>query len=767
MSSHAEKIEILIVQGSSQTSVDLEGRLLDLGYLVCGKAVSGQQALELAERRRPDLVLMDIILPGEMDGIDTASVMREKWGIPVVMLAESDHVNRLKHAKLSYPFGYLLKPVQDINLETTVEMTLYVAKVDAERRKAETALKKNEALLNETGRMAKIGGWEHNLITGEGRWTQALYDIIELEPGPVPGPGEHLSYYPEEDRKKLQAAYYQAVNDGKPFDLTLKAFTAKGRTIWCRATGEPVYEDEKCVKMKGTFQDITEHKQAEDAINAFFDQTLVMLFIADIEHNKIVRVNNKVVRITGHTEEELAAIPFIEFVHPEDRDATRNAILKLTEGEPLVGYRTRYLAADGNVLLFEWNAVSDADRKLVFAMAQDITERVRAEEDRDRLRSQLQQAQKMEAVGTLAGGIAHDFNNLLQAINGYSQILLFDKKEQDPDYTALKTIQNAGNRAADLVRQLLLFSRKADTERKPVDLNHEIDQARKVLDRTIPKMIEIQVHPERNLWAVNADPVQVEQILLNLGANAADAMPDGGKFIIETKNITLKKSNAHTKLGLTPGNYVLLSVSDTGHGMDPKTQEHIFEPFYTTKGIGKGTGLGLATVYGIVQNHGGIITCESKINQGTKFEIYLPAFEMSETNVRPDTPGETPRGGSETILIVDDEEFIRDFASEVLNKFGYSVLTASSGEQALEVFSKRSLDIKLVLLDIGMPGIGGHRCLQEMLLIDPKVKILIASGYSMENEVKKTLEAGAAGYVGKPYQMSDLLKKARDILDRE
>ncbi|MBF0531045.1 MAG: response regulator [Deltaproteobacteria bacterium] len=362
--------------------------------------------------------------------------------------------------------------------------------------------------------------------------------------------------------------------------------------------------------------------------------------------------------------------------------------------------------------------------------------------------------------------MAHDFNNILQGISGYTSLILLGKKPENPDFSRLKAIEKAVERAAQLVKQLLLFGRKVEADRRLIELNHEVENARGLLERTIPKMIEIEIDMGSCLWAMKADPVQIEQILLNLGTNAADAMPDGGKLVIQTENFILGDDYADNHLGAVPGNYVLLTVSDTGYGMDQETVRHIFEPFFTTKEIGKGTGLGLASVYGIVKGHGGYITCYSEVARGTTFKIYLPAIEQNEAIIDTSSTKQAPVGGTETILLADDEADIRDFASEALRSFGYTVITASSGEEALEAFIAQKDKIDLVLLDIGMPGMGGHRCLQELLKIDQSIKVMIASGYAIDGQVKKTLEAGAAGYVGKPYRMNDLLNKVRAILDR-
>ena len=401
----------------------------------------------------------------------------------------------------------------------------------------------------------------------------------------------------------------------------------------------------------------------------------------------------------------------------------------------------------------------------VLGIAREITARKKADDDRARLEAQLRQSQKLEAIGALAGGISHDFNNLLQAILGYTELLLTGKDEKHQDFYKLKSVHETAERAAHLVHQLLLFSRKTDTKREPVDLNLEIQKAAKLLERTIPKMVDIEVQPGDRLWSTLAEPVQIQQVLLNLGTNAADAMAGVGKLVIRTENVSLDEEYAVRYLGVQPGKYILLTVIDSGKGMDKETLKHIFEPFFTTKGTGKGTGLGLASVFGIVKNHGGHITCYSEIGCGTEFKIYLPASEQSLTHDPGQFVAEPITGGSETILLVDDEEFIRELTQEALMMFSYTVLTAASGEEALEVYTKAPGEIDLVLMDLGMPGMGGFKCLQEILRLDSSAKVIIASGYSLDGQIQKSIDVGAIGYIGKPYQINKLLKKVREALE--
>jgi len=373
----------------------------------------------------------------------------------------------------------------------------------------------------------------------------------------------------------------------------------------------------------------------------------------------------------------------------------------------------------------------------------------------------------MEAVGTLAGGVAHDFNNLLQAILGYTQMLLLDKEKDSPEFTRLAQIEKAAHRASALTQQLLTFSRKVESELRPLDLNNEVRQVQRILERTIPKMIDIELHLQEEPWTINADPVQMEQVMMNLGVNARDAMPEGGKLVFETENVVLDREYCSTHLGAKEGRYVLLSISDTGQGMDKKNVEHIFEPFYTTKEVGKGTGLGLAMVYGIVKNHGGYIMCYSEWEQGTTFKIYFPVIEAESQLEKRHAVEAELRGGNETILLVDDEESLREMGKEILERFGYRAITVPDGETAVNTYRERGERINLVILDLVMPGMGGKQCLEELLRLYPALKVIIASGYAVNGPTKEALDAGAKGFIRKPYELGQMLGAVREVLDRD
>ncbi len=395
--------------------------------------------------------------------------------------------------------------------------------------------------------------------------------------------------------------------------------------------------------------------------------------------------------------------------------------------------------------------------QLVVELVEDITER-------KSLYSQLAQAQKMEALGTLAGGIAHDFNNLLQVIIGYSDFMLERKKEVGEDCTDLQKIYDAGQRGADLVKGLMAFSRQEQAKLVPVSLNDETKKIERLLYHTIPKNIVIELHLEQIPQLIKAEPSQIGQILMNLAINSKDAMPEGGKLVIETQNVTLDDDYCGRHIRVSPGSYVLMTVSDTGTGMDSETMSHIFEPFFTTKGLGKGTGLGLATVYGIVKQHNSHIFCYSEPGHGTTFKIYFPAIHGDDIPVCPSDDSATP-GGTETILLVDDDENIRDLGARILEQKGYSVITAQNGKEGLEIYEKVGDTIGLVVLDLIMPEMDGKLCLEEILKINPGAKILLASGYSPNGSAKTLISRGARGFVNKPFLSKELLARIREALD--
>ena len=482
-----------------------------------------------------------------------------------------------------------------------------------------------------------------------------------------------------------------------------------------------------------------------------------------VQDDTVKSVNPAATTIGGYSAGELGSVPFSGFIDPRDRDRVLALYRQVLAGETSLDSITfGFIRKGGEVFqaTTRFMPVSWEDRPAMLCLIQDATRQ-------GDLESQLLYAKKMEAVGTLAGGIAHDFNNHLQGISGYIQLLMMRGDRDRTEQGWLLQIERSVKRAAALTKQLLIFSRKEESRLEPIDLNEVVRQAQKTLARTIPESITAELRLAAELASVDGDAVQLEHVLFNLGINAKDAMPGGGKIVIETRNVHLDEAFCRNHAGVKPGAYVELTFADSGHGMDRETLERIFEPFYTTKGVGSGIGLGLAIVYGIVQSHHGLILCESNRDAGTTFRVYLPAQEREGAAPAKEERKRGDYRGAETIIIVDDEPDIIDIGQNTLEQFGYTVLTARSGEEAVEIYTRQGDRIDLVILDLGMPGMGGERCLRELLRMNPAVKVLIASGYAATQTVHSILEAGATGFMAKPYRLEDMLKKVREVLDGE
>jgi len=382
------------------------------------------------------------------------------------------------------------------------------------------------------------------------------------------------------------------------------------------------------------------------------------------------------------------------------------------------------------------------------------------------LEDQLRHATKMEGIGTLTSGISHDFNNIIQAISGYNQLLMMRKTADDPDWEYLANINKLIERSSDLIKQLMSFSRKVDRKFEPIDLSQEIEKFYELMARSIPRMLSVRFDMAEDLHSISGDRHQLGQVIMNLALNAGDATPDGGEITISTRNVYIDPKENRHNIPMKMGHYVLIRFSDTGQGMDKETLKHIFEPFFTTKEVDKGTGLGLSVVYGIVKSHGGYITCESEQGVGTTFYIYLPALDQpyEAVEVKSESVEEDLRG-SETILLVDDEKYLLEGGRDILNHFGYQAMVAETGEMALEIFKKERERIDLIIMDLIMPGMGGLKCLSELLKIDPGTRVVIASGYATNVQKNEILRNGAAGFIQKPYRLQDLLREIRRIID--
>lgn len=539
-----------------------------------------------------------------------------------------------------------------------------------------------------------------------------------------------------------------------------------GRTIWADLTVSGLRDGQgKHWGTIGVIRDVTSEKRSGEMLVRLataVDQAAEAIEITNKE-GVIVYVNPAFEAHSGYAAREVVGRrPSILKSGHHDDAFYKDLWETISAGET---WRGRFVNRRSDGTLYTEDATispvtgPDGDVLNYVAVKRDVTGELS-------LQKQLVKAQKMESIATMAGGIAHDFNNLLTVTSGYAELLLHGKEPDSAGYEELQTILHASQRGADLVKRILTFTKKVEINPRVIDLNEEVGHARKLLFRTIPKMIDIELSLEEDLNRVKIDPGQLEQAVLNLAVNAQHAMPEGGKLVLATSNVVIDSEDVRDEFTLEPGKYVMLAVSDTGEGIPKNAIDRIFEPFFTTKGRNRGTGLGLAMVYGIVTGHGGNITCESEPGVGTTFRMLFPAVDEAETPISADS-GEIEIGGDETILIVDDEEPIRNLAGRILSKSGYTCLMAASGEEALDTYRQNRDRISVVLLDLIMPGMGGLKCLDKLVEMDPAVKVLVASGYSTEPPARQLIRAKARGVVPKPFRGRDLLTSLRRVLDTE
>jgi two-component system, cell cycle sensor histidine kinase and response regulator CckA len=804
-------IRVLIVEDKPENRYLLRAVLQGHGYAV-DEASNGAEALTSARQEPPNLIISDLLMP-VMDGY----TLLRQWKaderlrtIPFVVYTAT--YTEPRDERLALDLGadaFIIKPV---------EPELFVAHIEEVlEKKTRSELPPTKATQgDETGLLKEYSevlirklekkvfqleqanrGLQEEIARrqqAEAELTQSRQDwedifqsighptiIMDLEHGIVSANKAAIKVSGKSLDELLNAKCHDLFHKSAepPQSCPMEALLESGSTerveIEMEALGAyylvsctPVLDKEGAIrKVIHIATDITERKKSEEALResetryrALFSQSMDGIYVTSRE-GILLDTNQAFLDILGYKRDEIVRGDIrIVYANPSDRD---EFVRTIEASGSVKDYPLSFKRKDGKEVecLLTSSVRRGGDGAIVGyqGIVRDITEQAS-------LQKQLLQAQKMEAIGALAGGVAHDFNNLLQVALGYTELILRVEGLPNRVRADLKKINDSSRHGAELVQRLLTFSRKAEFKPQPLDLNSRITGLAEMLERTIPKMIEIQLLLSEDLARISADKTQIDQVLMNLAVNARDAMPEGGTLIFETANILLDEEYAGAHLDAKPGHHVILMVTDTGSGMDKQTLEHIFEPFYTTKRVGEGTGLGLAVVHGIVKQHGGHIRCYSQPGRGTTFKIYIPALtsgeEHEETSFR-----ETTRGGSETILLVDDEELIRDLGSMTLTRAGYKVLAASNGKEALELYQAHSDEIALVLLDLIMPEMGGEQCLKALLSLNPSVKVVIASGYSAGGPTKAALADGAKGFVNKPYETRKALGVIREVLDSE
>jgi two-component system cell cycle sensor histidine kinase/response regulator CckA len=532
-----------------------------------------------------------------------------------------------------------------------------------------------------------------------------------------------------------------------------------GSTLWVSENARAVPNDEgEILYYEGFVQDVAERKEAEALSKTLIMNSPVGIYI--IQEGKFQLANQCFKEITAYSKEDYPRVNPMDLVHPDDQAEVRQKAVSMLTGKSSTPYEYRHVTKDGQtkwimetVTPTQWKG-----KRATLGYFMDVTQH-------KQLESQFIQAQKMEAVGRLAGGVAHDFNNLLMAIMCYSEMIRGKLREADPLAQYTREILRASKRAISLIRQLLAFSSKQILSPEVFNLNDIVLEISGMLQRLIGEDVDLVTQLDPELGLVEADPGQIEQVIMNLAVNARDAMPHGGRLLIETANEFLHAKKAREYSGLKPGSHVVLTVSDTGMGMDAKTQSLIFEPFFTTKDPGKGTGLGLATVYGIVKQTGSHIEVRSEPGKGATFKIYFPQVE--ETAARPKVmePATGPLHGRETILVVEDDLVLRAVIAVALRNYGYEVLEAGQGIEALKMYgcSKRSFD--LLLTDVVMPKMSGGELARRFMRLYPDLKVLFMSGYAENCDIHPGKLAPGTYYLQKPFEPATLAQKVREILN--
>jgi two-component system cell cycle sensor histidine kinase/response regulator CckA len=748
-----EKKRIFIVEDENIVSLDMKKRLEKLGYEVPGIASSGEEAVHLVLEMRPDLVLMDIKLAGKMDGVEAAKEILKSLSVPIVYITAYAENTTLKRAKITEPFGYILKPFEERELHINIEIALY-------RHMLQNIVKEREQLLYTT-----LQSIDDAVVV-----TDIEDNIQFFNPKAVLFTG-----VTKENAMGRKLAEVVTIVDTAA-DRTLKhksqeihqLLSVNGERRFVKSSVAPIISSrENNIGRVYVYHDVTAHelskqalRRSEERYRQFFEDDLTGDFIATAA-GIIIVCNQAFASMLGYDSVKEVEKKNLELYYPSL--AEKNGLLDLLKKERrLKQFNTKFLNKDRQPLYITANIVGEfsaqGELRRFKGYIIDNTEQKKIE-------AQLIQANKMEGIGRLAGGIAHDFNNLLGAIIGYGDLILEGIADEDPMRSDINSILKAGKKAAALTKQLLAFSRRQVLQPKIVNLNSLILDLERMLKRLLPENIRLFTILDEKLWQVKIDPVQIEQVLINLALNARDAMREGGKLSIESTNITVTEITKDRFLGLKSGQYVMLRVTDTGHGMDMELKEKIFEPFFTTKAPGKGTGLGLSTAYGIIKQSNGFIFVESEPGTGTTFTVYLPRVEEEVIPEEEAVEWQPTVRGTESILLVEDEDIFREMVYKVLGKYGYKVLEASNAGEALLICEQYKEPIQLLITDIVMPHLSGIKLSERLLELRPDIKILFISGYFDNEYISRDGFKKGTYFLQKPFSIGTLEKKIREILD--
>jgi PAS domain S-box-containing protein len=712
----------------------------------------------------PDVILSDYTLP-RFDGLAALELARRHApATPFLIVTGSINEETAVGAMKAGAADYLLKN-NLARIGPAIEGALARVRARREKARAEDALRRSEANL----RAVFNDGLQAFVLVNTDGIVQALNRTAERWSERFRGrrlaEGDDIfDFNPE------AAAAVQAALAGEAGSVERCLRDAGGAEAWFETTHAPVVdEDGRIIGVSLNARDVSERKHAERALREsearyrdLFDNASDLVCATDREGH-FLYVNRAWHEGTGYSDSELAALRFGDLVHPESRPRCAEVMARALAGETLTHVELTLVPRSGIPIVVEGNlsGARQADGSVTLrGIYRDITERKRVDE-------QLRRAERMQAAGRLAGGMAHEVNNMMTGVIGFAEFLLRDLAPDDPRRSEVQEIIRAGSRAADVTRQLLAFTRQQLMHPEVLAINDVVVGLEKMLRHSLGENHQLELRLDGGLREIRADRGQLEQVLINLILNARDALPASGRVTIATAAAELDEvyTARHGDVGMAPGAYVLLRVSDTGCGMEPEVQARIFEPFFTTKPVGQGTGLGLSTVYGIVKQSGGFIWCYSEPGLGSTFKVYLPALPAEFLDPPPVPRPAAPRGGSETLLVVEDEDVVRAMACRGLREHGYTVLEARNGAEALAVVQENIAAIDLVVSDVVMPLVGGRDLAARLAVLDPGLPVLYMSGYTGEDVVQRGLMDPGAPFAQKPFSPDGLARTVRDLLD--
>ncbi|MGM0419061.1 MAG: PocR ligand-binding domain-containing protein, partial [Thermodesulfobacteriota bacterium] len=689
-------------------------------------------------------------------------------------IAALDRVPRLKRETVKSAMTFYAKLAGMISSLSYSKIKL--SRDNTRRKQIEQELIKSEHEMKKAQELTHIGSWYLDVETNSVTWTEEMYKMYGFDPTMAPPPfNEHMKLFTQESWERLSRSLEKTRQTGIPYELELRTVKKDSGNGWMWVRGEAVQNKQgKTIGLWGAAQDITDRKHAEkilqeknDLLQRIFDSNFDLIALSDLEGN--FTLVGKSHEIIGYKSKDLIGKNVMEFVHPDDVDSVSKEFSNFLKSGENRKIAYRYKRIDGTYLWFETIGTILRDEKenpeQILFNTRNITERKLAESEKEKLQSQLLQSQKMESVGQLAGGVAHDFNNMLGVILGHTEMALDEISPGQPVFDNLQEIRKAAERSENLTRQLLTFARKQTIAPKIIDLNETVECMFKMLRRLIGEDIDLNWMPSKKPVPVKADPSQIDQILVNLCVNARDAIEYAGNITIETEVVSLDEEYPTFNPGSVPGDYVLLAVSDNGCGMEKDAINHLFEPFFTTKEQGKGTGLGLASVYGAVKQNNGFIKAYSEPGRGTTFKIYLP-LQSEATTAKTHKREEMPATkGSETILLVEDESAILQLTSTILEKMGYSVIAAKAPGEAIHLAREKNGPIDLLITDVVMPEMNGRELAEKMLSIYPGIKRLFMSGYTANIIANQGVLDKGMYFIQKPFSAKDLGNKVREILE--